>query len=599
MLRRQLLSAALAQVNSIGLPSPSANTQTSAQHIDSPDKIEFVESETVYSPLPTTTFTSVWAKPSFRGVEPGSPTDSSQDKPHERCSSPAAQSDRFTPEYTDDDSASSSAQSDRFTPEYTDDDSTETMMVREDSVARSSSSPVFASEGVDLDLVNNQRDSLEISGPGSARRDKERDDTPMSDDDFNMGISDDELAIVLDSHESATQKYKADEPQNNVTATNHQNPVLNNTEAEYVQLIEQHIAALRQDVDEKLSAHKTELHTRDAETRFRAQLDALALLLHWSNALSSGLGGRAELKAFLHHAVERVCFLYQVPDSLLFGRRQDDDDLAAAAADELEDLAQEVNLFHDPMKPSELSAADFPDFSKRQRVLSSLLKHVVAVGKAHENGDCQDIEIRAAAGYLAGLISLKIQDGQEDSAKSLVAKMEQVLARPDVQADTKTKLARQVFFWNRRINAKADAVDAWRSTIGMGAENIKPISQSWQQEDEIEREREKKLSHHPENEPPKDANSKVEMTDVFTTIASGKRKHDAIDTLDEVTAPSSSTRAESELVTPPATPVAKKHKNDDTSSTLSVTTRLGTVVSRSVAALTFGLVGWLAANEKC
>ncbi|KAJ3131556.1 hypothetical protein HDU90_008223 [Geranomyces variabilis] len=531
-----------------------------------PLEIEFVESETVYPPRPTTTFTSVWVKPSHRVFKPVSPAGSSEDKPTKRSSSPAAESD-----------------------------STDSIMVQ-DSVA-GSPSPFFSSEGFD-DEIEPGNDSYDpmLDATDSALGDQEQYDIDLSDEHFDMGTSDDELAIVMESHESATQKAKADEPQNAATAAK-QSPISNKTEAEYVLLIEQRIDDLRQDVDEKFLAHKIELQTRDAEIRFRGQLDALALLLNWADALFPSLGkyksnntSRAELKAFLHHALERVCFLDEVPDSLLFNGQFD------LTTEDAEDLAEKINLFHDPQKPSELDETDFPDLCKRQRILASLLKHAVAVIQAHENGDVQDNEVRATAGFLAAQTSLKVKEGQEGSAKSLVAKLEKVLARPDLSADTKTKLERQVFFWNRRIDANRDAVGAHKATVHMSAERLKPVWQSWQQEGEIEREHGQKLSRR-ENEP-NDTNSEVEMTDVTTTTALGKRKHDATDTEDEVAAPTSPKGTESDLVTPPARPVAKKRKND-TSSTSSVTSMLGYVVGRLVAALTFSLVGWLAANEEC
>ncbi|KAJ3171532.1 hypothetical protein HDU88_007612 [Geranomyces variabilis] len=550
------------------LPSSSVHTQKDKQKMD-PPKIEFVESETVYPPRPTTTFTSVWVKPRYRVVEPVSPADSSEDKPNEPSSSPAAESD-----------------------------STDSIMVQ-DSVA-GSPSPFFSSEGFDdeiepdydsydlmLDVVDD-RGIREESCTDSARGDQEQYDIDLSDEHFDMGTSDDELAIVMESHESATQEAQADEPQNAATAAK-KSPISNKTEAEYVLLIEQRIDDLRQDVDEKLLAHKTELQARDAEIRFRGQLDALALLLNWADALVSSLGeyksnksSRAELKAFLHHAIERVCFLVEVPDSLLFNGQFD-----------LTTEDEEINLFHDPQQPSELDGTKLPDFCKRQRILASLLKHAVAVIQAHENGDVQDNEVRATAGFLAGQISLKVKEGQERSAKSLVALMEKVLARPDLPAHTKTKLARQVSLWNRKIDANRDAVEAHKATVHMSAERLKPVWQSWQQEGEIEREHEQKLSR-PDDEP-NDTNSDVEMTDVSTTTALGKRKLDATDTEDEVAAP---TGAETDLVTPPARTVAKKQKND-TFLTSSVTNMLGYVVGRSVAALTFSLVGWFAANEEC
>ncbi|KAJ3151546.1 hypothetical protein HDU89_001989 [Geranomyces variabilis] len=546
-----------AQFYSTTLPSSSVHTPKDKQQMD-PLKIE---SETVYPPRPTTTFTSVWVKPPYRVVEPVSPAGSSEDKPNERSSSPAAQSD-----------------------------STDSIMVQ-DSVA-GSPSPFFSSEGFD-DEIEPGYDSYEpmLDATDSALGDQEQYDIDLSDEHFDMGTSDDELAIVMEAHESATQEAQADEPQNAATAAK-QSPISNKTEAEYVLLIEQRIGDLRQDVDEKLLAHKTELQARDAEIRFRGQLDALALLLNWADALFPNLGeyknnnsSRAELKALLHHAIERVCFLDEVPDSLLFNRQYD------LTTEDAEDLAEKINLFHDPQQPSELDGIDFPDFCKRQRVLASLLKHAVAVIQAHENGDVQDNEVRATAGFLAGQISLKVKEGQERSAKSLVAKL--VLARPDLSADTKAKLARQIFFWNRKIDANRNAVEAHKATVHMSAERLKPVWQSWQQEGEIEREHEQKPSS-PEDEP-NDTNGEVEMTDVSTTTALGKRKHNATDTEDEVAAPKG---AETDLVAPPARPVAKKQKND-TFSTSSVTSMLGYIVGRSVAALTFSLVGWLAANEEC
>ncbi|KAJ3146452.1 hypothetical protein HDU86_008504 [Geranomyces michiganensis] len=624
----------------LGEPAlPPARTKYDKQEMK-PTAIDFVESETVLPLWSASKLTSVWSKPHVQPAQQVSPQNSSESHSNKQITpavdsvNAATDQDNSTrgasPIYTSSERSPSPCCSTKSSTSF------QTISMNSDN-----DSDIYIS---DLGAMHESQDEddgnqADVCGFDSSYDDQ--DDAELPDEHFDTGISDSELAVVLDSHELLSQEAKHVERA--IVAESEQKPTSDQIEAKYTQLLEERIESVRREIDQRLTAFKIEAQTRSAEDLFRAQSDALRLLVKWARGISAlGKPGRAELKAFLRHAVDRMCSLVEIPDSLLFGL----EDLNAKALESLGFLAEyavkECSLFHDVMQPSALNEEKFPDFCKRQHTLVKLSKYVIIVLRAHEKVDG---EVRATAGFLTGQITLKLLEGQERSARSLIAKMERAIAEPMTHPDSKKRLQTQVFRLNRKFAAKFDMIGEWKATAHLSLESLKGIWEAWRHENESD---EPDTSSDSEIVPD-DIASEVEMADE-PTAALGKRKYAETETGNDASASTISTDAESEPVTPPESPAAKKQKvepsatssvaargkrnyeetetgNDvspstismdaenepitppespatkkqkvEPSATSSVARRLGAVVGRSVAVLTCGFAGWLAATEQC